>query len=165
MPPKGGKAKQIPHGGKAQFAGGRGAPPGTKRRTKSQKAGLTLPVHAVLKQLRSLRATSRVNVGSAVYLTAVLEYLSAEILELAGNCAKDNKKVRIIPRHLQLSIRNDEELNKLLEHVTIPEAGVLPNIHAVLLPKTSKQEGVSSKVSEQEGTPSKKRTAMASQDL
>jgi len=42
---------------------------------------------------------------------------------------------RIIPRHLQLAIRNDEELNKLLAGVTISQGGVLPNIQAVLLPK------------------------------
>ena len=50
---------------------------------------------------------------------------------------KDNKKTRIIPRHLQLAIRNDEELNKLLSGVTIAQGGVLPNIQAVLLPKKS----------------------------
>merc|ERR1712000_295926 len=52
-----------------------------------------------------------------------------------GNAARDNKKTRIIPRHLQLAIRNDEELNKLLGHVTIAQGGVLPNIHQNLLPK------------------------------
>ena len=54
---------------------------------------------------------------------------------MAGNAARDNKKKRIIPRHLQLAIRNDEELNKILQNVTISQGGVLPNIQAVLLPK------------------------------
>lgn len=54
---------------------------------------------------------------------------------MAGNASRDNKKARIIPRHIQLAIRNDEELGKLLSGVTIAYGGVLPNIHSVLLPK------------------------------
>jgi histone H2A len=80
-----------------------------------------------------------VDAGAPVYLAAVMEYLAAEVLELAGNAAWDNKKTRIIPRNLQLAIRNDEELNKLLSGVTITQGGVLLNIQAVLLPK--KTEG------------------------
>ena len=69
---------------------------------------------------------------------AVMEYLTAEILELAGNAARDNKKTRIIPRHIALAVKNDEELNKLLGTVTIASGGVLPNINDALLPAKGK---------------------------
>ncbi len=63
-------------------------------------------------------------------LASVLEYLTAELLELAGNAAKDNKKQRIIPRHIMLAIKNDDELRTLLSEVTIVQAGVMPNVCA-----------------------------------
>ncbi|XP_056670663.1 uncharacterized protein LOC130453524 [Monodelphis domestica] len=106
-----------------------------KAKTRSSRAGLQFPVGRVHRLLRKGSYSERVGAGAPVYLAAVLEYLTAEILELAGNAARDNKKTRIIPRHLQLAIRNDEELNKLLGKVTIAQGGVLPNIQAVLLPK------------------------------
>lgn len=58
---------------------------------------------------------------------------------MAGNAARDNKKTRIIPRHVLLAVRNDEELGKLLAGVTIAHGGVLPNINPVLLPKKSEK--------------------------
>ncbi|BCS05169.1 histone H2A [Aspergillus awamori] len=109
--------------------------------SRSSKAGLAFPVGRVHRLLRKGNYAQRVGAGAPVYLAAVLEYLAAEILELAGNAARDNKKTRIIPRHLQLAIRNDEELNKLLGHVTIAQGGVLPNIHQNLLPKKTPKSG------------------------
>merc|ERR1740138_1625652 len=90
------------------------------------------------KSLKEGGFAKRVPVGGAIYLTAVIEYIVAEILELAGNAAKEQKKNRIIPRHIQLAIRNDEELNKYMKDVTIMNGGVLPNIHSVLMPKKTK---------------------------
>ena len=114
--------------------GGRGE---KKSTTASAKAGLQFPVGRIGRYLRQGKYATRMGAGAPVYLAAVLEYLTAEILELAGNAARDNKKSRIVPRHITLAVKNDEELNKLLGGVTIASGGVLPNIHAVLLPKKS----------------------------
>ncbi|KAK9878155.1 hypothetical protein WA026_021171 [Henosepilachna vigintioctopunctata] len=107
---------------------------------RSSRAGLQFPVGRIHRLLRKGSYAERVGAGAPVYLAAVMEYLAAEVLELAGNAARDNKKTRIIPRHLQLAIRNDEELNKLLSGVTIAQGGVLPNIQAVLLPKKTEKK-------------------------
>ena len=118
--------------------GGRGKGKGKSKggsTSSASKAGLQFPVARLNRYLRKGKYASRVGVGAGVYMGAVLEYLCAEILELAGNAARDNKKTRIVPRHIQLAVRNDEELNKLLGSVTIASGGVLPNIHATLLPK------------------------------
>lgn len=74
-----------------------------------------------------------------VQLAAVMQYDATEILEMAGNAARDNKKTRITPRHLIIVIKSDEELNILLGEKTIAQSEVLPNIQAVLLHKRTKQ--------------------------
>ena len=123
------------------MSSGRGKAEGKKNKgpsvTRSTRAGLQFPVGRIHRQLREGRYAARVGAGAPVYLAAVLEYLAAEILELAGNASRDNKRVRIIPRHIQLAIRNDEELNKLLQDVTIASGGVIPHIHSNLLPPKS----------------------------
>nr|CAH7732884.1 unnamed protein product [Callosobruchus chinensis] len=119
---------------------GKGGKVKGKAKSRSSRAGLQFPVGRIHRLLRKGNYAERVGAGAPVYLAAVMEYLAAEVLELAGNAARDNKKTRIIPRHLQLAIRNDEELNKLLSGVTIAQGGVLPNIQAVLLPKKTEKK-------------------------
>ncbi|XP_060950274.1 late histone H2A.2.2-like [Limanda limanda] len=107
-------------------------------RSKSSRAGITFPVGRIHRQLKQGHFAKRVGDGAAVYLAASLEYLCAEILELAGNACRDNKKHRINPRHILLAVKHDEEISKLLAGVTISEGGVIPNIQATLLPKKTK---------------------------
>lgn len=120
--------------------GGRGKTEAKKSQSRSSKAGLQFPVGRIGRFLKKGKYASRVGAGAPVYLASILEYLTAEVLELAGNAARDNKKSRIVPRHIQLAVRNDEELNKLFGGVTIAQGGVLPNIHSVLVPKSSTKE-------------------------
>ncbi|KAG4073491.1 hypothetical protein HA402_000715 [Bradysia odoriphaga] len=103
------------------------------RHSKSHKAGLVMSVGRIERNLRKGNYSKRISSGSSVFLASVLEYLCAEVLELAGNAATQNKRVRITPRHIMLAIENDAELKELLKGVQIPEAGVMPNINPVLL--------------------------------
>ena len=123
-----------------------------KGESKTKRAGLTFPVARVQKHIRRGQYAKRVGVGAPVYLAAVLEYLTAEILELAGNASREHGKHRIAPRHIMLAIRNDEELNKLLADVTISYGGVVPKIHQVLLPPKQQEDGDQSTKKERKTT-------------
>ncbi|KAG8806135.1 histone H2A [Serendipita sp. 401] len=153
MPGKGkGKGSGNKHSGTAGGA--------ETTQSRSKRAGLQFPVGRIhrhvfsssfcpsdrvvilyalvrFRMLKKGQYAQRIGAGAPVYLAAVLEYLAAEVLELAGNAARDNKKHRIIPRHLQLAIRNDEELNKLMDKVIISQGGVVPHIAPELLPTKS----------------------------
>jgi histone H2A len=116
-------------------ASGRGKSNIHKSVSRSKRAGLVFPVGRIHRYLKATNTASRIGVGAPIFLAASLEYLTAEVLEIAGDAARDNKKSRITPRSIKIAVSNDEELDKLLGGVTIAAGGVLPNIHEVLLPK------------------------------
>ena len=120
--------------------GARGKKAAGARSSRSAKAGLTFPVGRLGTMMKKGRFSKRIGGGAPVYMAAVLEYLVAELLELAGNAARDNKKTRIVPRHIQLAVKNDEELNKYVGSATIAAGGVMPNVHSVLLRNKNKKE-------------------------
>ncbi|KAM3835968.1 core histone macro-H2A.2-like isoform 2-T2 [Diretmus argenteus] len=138
---------------------------GKKKATKlsrSARAGVIFPVGRMMRYLRTGTHKYRIGMGAPVYMAAVIEYLAAEILELAGNAARDNKKGRITPRHIKLAVANDEDLNQLLRGVTISNGGVLPRIHPELL---SKKRGSRVKVDIQVTVPEAEKRAEPSKSM
>jgi len=92
--------------------------------SRTHLAGLEFPVTRVERIMMEFSVSSRKSASAAVYLAAVLEYITAEILELAGNAARDYKKHRITPRHIVLAVKNDEELDMLYTK-TVFSGGVI----------------------------------------
>ena len=90
-----------------------------KNQSNSSRCDLIFPVGRTTRYIKQGRYANQVGVGAGIFTAAVLEYLTVEILELAGNAADECKKKTIAPRHLQLAIRNDEELNKMMAVTTV----------------------------------------------
>ena len=98
----------------------------------TKRAGLIFSVSRADNLLRHHAGYRRVGDVSPVYLAGTLEYLCAELMELAGNSAKDNKRSAINTKDLANAVQNDEELLKLLDDVNL-SGGRLPGVHPAIL--------------------------------
>merc|ERR1711981_556610 len=119
----------------------------TKSTSRSARAGLNFPVGRIARFLRKGRYASRVGAGAPVYLAAVLEYLTAEVLELSGNAAKSYKKSRIVPRCIFLAVKEDTELDQLLSNTVISTGGVKEHVEPFLVKKKGKKAAADAKAS------------------
>ena len=113
---------------------------GSKNQSNS---GLHFPVGRIKRHLKEGFFAPRVSPKAAVYLAAVLEYLTGELLELAAKSTKELQKERIIPRHIKLAVLGDEELNQFFGGVTIAAGGVQQHIHTELTKGATKEGGAS----------------------
>jgi histone H2A len=94
----------------------------------ARASGLVFPYGRIRRVLKKQLRGIRVDAGAPLYMSAILQYLLSEVIELAGNAAKDDNKKRIMPRHIMLALRNDEELNKLTKNATLRSSGVFPEL-------------------------------------
>lgn len=81
--------------------------------SKSQKAGLTLPVPRINRFMKATSGKKRIGSSAPVYMTAVTEYITAEIMELAGNATSRAGRKTVTPEDLLVAIRGDADLSKL----------------------------------------------------
>lgn len=122
-----------------------------KKGSLALKAGLVFPPSRCRKfltqsEIRGYRTGSH----SGVYMAAVVEYLCAEILELAGNHARETKHMTIAMKDLTMAIFNDAELTPLMHHLKVKlfNGGMIPEIPAKSLSdkKSRKEKNMSSKI-------------------
>ena len=102
------------------------------------KLNLIFPVGRYNRLIKQGRFTNRTSKSAGVFMAAVIEYITSEICELASSAAQEKNKLTITPRHIQLALSNDEELNKLFCDALISKGGVTPNVHAFLFGKQGK---------------------------
>ena len=91
----------------------------------STKAGINFPVARFHRKFKEGRYSDKTSLSAAIFAAATMEYLTMEIMDIAGEAAKEANRKVITPRHIQIAFRNDDELNKCLLNTTIFQGGVV----------------------------------------
>lgn len=99
------------------------------------RAGIVFAPARCTRLLRQGRYSERMSTGAGAYMAGVLQYVCEELCELAGDMCESRKRKTISPEHLNLAIRSDHELAKLMYMATIAQGGMLPNINEFILPQ------------------------------
>ncbi|XP_062940693.1 histone H2A-Bbd type 2/3 [Cynocephalus volans] len=101
---------------------------GRRRRTlsRSSRAELQFPVSHVDRLLREGGCSKRLSSSAPVFLAAVVEYLTANVLELAGKEAANCRRKRIAPQHVQRALDSNQQLQSLFQHGTEPQVEEMP---------------------------------------
>eukprot|EP00009_Paramoeba_aestuarina_P003554 CAMPEP_0201508778 /NCGR_PEP_ID=MMETSP0161_2-20130828/2029_1 /ASSEMBLY_ACC=CAM_ASM_000251 /TAXON_ID=180227 /ORGANISM="Neoparamoeba aestuarina, Strain SoJaBio B1-5/56/2" /LENGTH=201 /DNA_ID=CAMNT_0047903537 /DNA_START=117 /DNA_END=722 /DNA_ORIENTATION=- len=137
------------------------------KRSRSEQSGLIFPCGRIFAMMKAYLAgdggksggcgkrkggATRVSSSAPVFLAAVLECLTAKLIVLSADSAAEQKRTRIIPRHINLCIRNDDDFAIYLCDTVVAAGGVVPFIHSLLLPlkrNTSKNEEEDRKIMEE----------------
>jgi histone H3 len=118
--------------------------------SRQNKAGIIFPPSIAEKFLRDFDYSNiMVNKSAPICFAAALEYITAELLELAVIVAKDNKRVRITIRDMELGVRQDNGMDRLFKKLNLSfiGGGVTPFVHESLIVKKTRKKRTT-KVSE-----------------
>ena len=113
----------------------KGRKAGAPSHTVQSRAQIIFPPSRFMRMMRRDGLNQRIGKGSSICMAAVVEYLTSEIMEIAGTIAQEDHRKRINNRDLYFAIRKDEELSKLYSDIVVHEGGVIPHIEQALLPK------------------------------
>tara|TARA_B110001450_G_scaffold248924_1_gene265666 strand:- start:2414 stop:2779 length:366 start_codon:yes stop_codon:yes gene_type:complete len=111
-----------------------------KSESKQTKAGLIFPISRVNRMMKEVSGIKRIGGSASVYMTAVKEYVTSEILELAGKQTHVAKRKRVTDEDVILGIRSDAELAKLCNNVAVYTGDKLSGVSNVLKPSSVKDK-------------------------
>ena len=111
-----------------------------KKTSKSERAGINFPVGRISRYMKEKKVIERISLGSPVFMAAMQEYITADLLDQAGNTCQDDGKKKLTPRHIFTSIQTDQEFHDLFENTIIANGGVREFVNKELVPENIRKK-------------------------